>query len=128
MTHNVLFAQQAIQLYIWWWCSLQVMSDSCKPVACSPPASSIHGILQARRLEWVAISSSRESSRPRDQTQVSCIPGRLFTSEPPGKSQLYIYTDIIFQIIFHCRLLQDIDYSSLCYTINLCCLLCMYFF
>ena len=128
MTHNVLFAQQAIQLYIWWWCSLQVMSDSCKPVACSPPASSIHGILQARRLEWVAISSSRESSRPRDQTQVSCSPGRLFTSEPSGKSQLYIYTDIIFQIIFHCRLLQDIDYSSLCYTINLCCLLCMYFF
>ena len=39
----------------------------------SPPGSSVHGILQARILEWVAISFSRESSQPRDQTQVSCI-------------------------------------------------------
>ena len=37
------------------------------------------GILQARILDWVAISSSRESSQPRDQTQVSCIAGRFFT-------------------------------------------------
>ena len=41
--------------------------------------------------------------------------------------QLYIYTYIIFEIIFHCRLLQDIDYSYLCYTVNLCCLLHIYF-
>ena len=38
-------------------------------MACRPPGSSVHGILQARILEWVAISSSRGSSRPRDQTQ-----------------------------------------------------------
>ena len=44
----------------------------------SPPGSSLHGILQARVLEWVAISFSRGSSRPRDQTQVSHIPGRRF--------------------------------------------------
>ena len=43
---------------------------------CSPPSSSIHGIFQARVLEWVAISFSRVSSRPRDQTRVSCIAGR----------------------------------------------------
>ena len=43
---------------------------------CSPPSFSVHGILQARRLEWVAIFFSRESSRPRDQTQVSHIAGR----------------------------------------------------
>ena len=48
------------------------------PVACSPPGSSVHGILQARILEWVAISFSRESSQPRDQTQVSLIAGRCF--------------------------------------------------
>ena len=42
--------------------------------------------------------------------------------------QLYIHTYIIFQIIFHYRLLQDIDYSSLCYTVNLCCLLHIYLF
>ena len=45
---------------------------------CSPPGSSVHGILQARILEWVAISFSKGSSRPRDQTQVSCLRGRHF--------------------------------------------------
>ena len=45
----------------------------CDPMDCSPPGSSVRGILQARRLEWVAISSSRGSSRPRDGTHVSCI-------------------------------------------------------
>ena len=47
---------------------------------CSLPGSSIHGIFQARILEWVAISFCRGSSWPRDWTQVSCIAGRLFTS------------------------------------------------
>ena len=41
----------------------------CDPTYCSPPGSSVHGILQARILEWVAISFSRGSSQPRDQTQ-----------------------------------------------------------
>ena len=50
----------------------------CDPVDCSLPGSSVHGILQARILEWVAISFSRGSSRPRDQTQVFCIAGRRF--------------------------------------------------
>ena len=50
----------------------------CDPMDCSLPGSSLHGILQARVLEWVAISFSRGSSRPRDQTRVSCIPGRRF--------------------------------------------------
>ena len=52
----------------------------CDPVDCSQPGSSIHGIFQARVLEWVAISFSRGSSRPRDQTQVCHIVGRRFTS------------------------------------------------
>ena len=51
--------------------SHEVMSDFCKPMVCSPPGSSVHGILQVRILEWVAISFSRGSSQPRDQTQVS---------------------------------------------------------
>ena len=45
---------------------------------CSPQASSVHGILQVRILEWVANSFSRGSSQPRDQTQISCIADRLF--------------------------------------------------
>ena len=55
------------------------MSDSCDPKGCSPPGSSMHGIPQARILEWVAIPFSRGSSWPRGQTQVSYITGRFFT-------------------------------------------------
>ena len=51
----------------------------CNPMRCSPPGSSALGILQARILEWVAISSSKESSWDRDWTQFSCIAGRFFT-------------------------------------------------
>ena len=49
------------------------------PMDCSLPGSSFHGTFQARVLEWAAISFSRESSRTRDQTQISCIVGRCFT-------------------------------------------------
>ena len=52
----------------------------CHPMDCrSLPRSSVHGIFQARVLEWVAISFSRGSSRPRDWTQVFRIVGRRFT-------------------------------------------------
>ena len=57
----------------------------CDPMDCSPPGSSVHRVSKARILEWVAISFSRESSQPRDKTCVSCIAGRFFTTEPPGK-------------------------------------------
>ena len=50
----------------------------CDPMECSLPGSSLHGILQARILEWVAISFSRGSSQLRDRTWVSCIAGRHF--------------------------------------------------
>ena len=50
----------------------------CDPMDCSPPGSSVHGILQAGTLGWVATSFSRGSSRPRDQTCVSCITGKYF--------------------------------------------------
>ena len=53
--------------------------QSCDPVDFSPPGCSIHEILQARILKWVAISFSRGSSRPRDRTQVSRIAGRRFS-------------------------------------------------
>ena len=50
----------------------------CSPMDCNPPVSSVHGIFQARILEWVAIPFSRGSSPPRDQTLASRIAGRLF--------------------------------------------------
>ena len=52
----------------------------CDPMDCSPPNSFVLGILQARILEWAAISFSRGSSPPRDQTQVSHIAGVFFTA------------------------------------------------
>ena len=50
----------------------------CDPIDCGPQCSSVHGILQARILEWVAIPFSKGSSWPRDWTQVSRIAGRLY--------------------------------------------------
>ena len=68
----------------------------CDPVDCSPPGSSIHGILQASILEWVAISFSRGSSQLRDRTQVSHTAGRRFnlwaTREAP-----FFSTSLLFQ-------------------------------
>ena len=73
--------------------SRSVMSDSCDPMDCSLTGSSVHGIFQARILEWVAISFSRGSSRPRDRTQVTCIVGRSLPSELPGKPNLQLKTN-----------------------------------
>ena len=60
-----------------------LVAQSCQSLCDSmdyrPPGSSVHGILQARILEWVAIPFSRGSSQPRDWTQVSCIVSRFFT-------------------------------------------------
>ena len=69
---------------------LQSCRTVCNPMDCSPPdsasppGSSVHGILQARTREWVAMSSSRGTSQPRDQTQIShispALAGRFFTT------------------------------------------------
>ena len=64
----------------------QLCQTLCDPMDCSPPGSSVQGILQAGILEWVAMPSSRGSSQPRDQTQVSHI-AHSFLSEPPGKAK-----------------------------------------
>ena len=52
--------------------SLQSCLTLCEPVDCSPPGSSVHGILQARILEWVAMPSSRASFPPRDRIHIAC--------------------------------------------------------
>ena len=73
--------------------SESVVTQSCPtlsdPVDCSLPGSSVHGILQARILEWIAIPFSRGSSRPRNRTWVSLIVGRL-PCEPQRKSSISI--------------------------------------
>ena len=65
--------------------SHSVLSDSCKPVDCSPPGSSVHGLSQARILEWVAISFSRESSDPRIKPMSPVFPELQADSLSSGK-------------------------------------------
>ena len=76
--------------FLWCVCILSHFSSPTlwAPMDCSPPGSSVHGILQIRILEWVAMPFSRASSPPRDQTHISCsscIAGWFFTAEPQGK-------------------------------------------
>ena len=67
----------------------------CNPVDSGLPDSSVHGILQARILEGVVISSSRGSSQSRDWTWISCSAGRFFPAEPPGKPFLRCMLDYV---------------------------------
>ena len=64
----------------------------CDPTDCSPPGPSVHGISQARMLEWVAIPFYRGSSWPRDWTHIYCISGNFFTTEPPRKLRTVIWS------------------------------------
>ena len=64
-----------ILLWVHAWEIAQSCPTHCSPMGCSPPGSSVHGILQARILEWVAMPSYRGSSQPGDRTCVSCISG-----------------------------------------------------
>ena len=70
---------------------------------CSLPGSSVHGIIPARILEWIASSYSRASSWPRDWTCISCsscIAGRFFTTEPPGEPSGIIFFKKYIYIFF----------------------------
>ena len=94
---EIFFCSLWLPLHLEWylvcsWCSVNIClknSESevpqscptlCDLMDCSLPGSSVHRIFQARVLEWVAISFSRRSSRPRDWTQISHIVGRRFTT------------------------------------------------
>ena len=83
-------------------CCCCLVAQSCPtlydPMDCSPPGSSVHGISQARILEWVTISFSRESSRPRDQTWVSCIAGRFFTDWATREAHFITTTTVNFLV------------------------------
>ena len=74
----------------------------------SPPGSSVHGISQAVILEWIAISFSRGSSWPRDQTLISCIGPWVLYRQVPGKPDLWRYSPLNEAKssipLFNCRL------------------------
>ena len=67
----------------------QLCLTPCDPMDCSQPGSPVRGILQARILESVTMHSSRGSSQPKDQTQVSHIAGRFFTIRATREAQEY---------------------------------------
>ena len=86
-------------------CKIFVVSLShvqlfCDSMDCSPPGSTVHGISQARILEKFTISFSRGSSRLRDQTHISCLTGRFFTTELPGKSDILLVLSIFINKVF----------------------------
>ena len=89
---------------LWQYCSIVYLSmmlclvtkscpTLCDPRDCSLPGHSVHGILQARILEWAAMPSSRGSSQSMDRTQVSCITGKLFTGWT-SRETLFVYADL----------------------------------
>ena len=72
---------------------LQSRLTLCNPSHQSPPDFSVHGILQASILQWVAVSFFRRSSRPRDRTLISCMADKFLTAEPPGEAGKEFYPD-----------------------------------
>ena len=80
--------EHLISLVVVFWSLSHVWS--CNPMDCSPPASSVHRIFQARILEWIAISFSRGCSWPSNWTWVSCIAGSFFTDWATRETLIYI--------------------------------------
>ena len=70
------------------------------PMDCSPPGSSVHGILQARILEWAAISFSRGSPQPRDWSQVSRNAGIFFTVWATREAQWWWFQSTLYVVDF----------------------------
>ena len=103
------------------------ISDSWDPMNCSTQGSSVHGIFfKARIQQWVAISSFKGSSWPRDWTQVSsvsCIAGGFLTTKPPEKLLYFILwlliSSCLFLCIFGCILQPVLYFLSLIFHLNL---------
>ena len=95
----------------------QLCLTLCDPMACSPPGSSVHGISKARILKWVAISFSRRSSHPRDQTHmscVSCIVGGFFIHwairKAPCRYMIMYLQNIVYNPLMQCGCSVNVTY------------------
>jgi len=110
-------------------CNLYLVTQS-RPTLChlmdySPPGSSVHGIIQASILEWVAMPSSRGSSQPKDPTQVSHIAGEFFTVWATREVHIYVYMYVnvyMYQVTSVTVWLYVVQISSMpdIASINLC--------
>ena len=110
-------------------CDLCLVAHSCPtlchPMDYSPPGSSVHGILQARILEWVAMPSSKGSSQPRDPTQVSHSAGEFFTAWATREVHIYVYMYVnvyMYRVTSVTMWLYVVQISSMpdIVSINLC--------
>ena len=86
----------------------------CDSVDCSPTGSSVHGILQARILEWGAIPFSRESSQPRDQTRVSYIAGGFVTI---WMTRVALRNSVFFIKLMITIVLKFLSFSYTCWAV-----------
>ena len=102
----------------------QLCPTLCDPMDCNPPGFSVHGILQARILEWVAISRGfsppRASSRPRDWTQVSCIAGGFFTSWATMGAPWDWIPFYMFMALWVCSSVKGLFIDSLAHSSDVC--------
>ena len=93
---NTLYIYIFIILYIYIYICFELVTQSCltlcDPVDCSPPGSSVHGILQARILEWVAISFSRGSFQPRDWTHLPHFRESFYQLSHQGSPYTHTHT------------------------------------
>ena len=87
-------------LWWWWWFSHSVVSDSWDPMDCSPPGSSVHGIFQARVLEWIAISFAGDLPNPGIEPRSPALQADSLPTEPRGKS--FCCVPVIFSVINMC--------------------------
>ena len=96
----------------WIWKEKKKVTQSCLTL-CDPMDYTVHGILQARILEWVVFSFSRGSSEPRDQTQVSCIADTFFTSWATREAQegayLHLQGEVLEQFLHPSEMLPSLE-------------------
>ena len=120
--HILITAEMCVCIYV----SRSVMSNSLWPHAHNLSDYSVHGILQAKILEWVAIPFSRGPSWPRDGTQVSYIAGRFFTIWASREARREVYLPLIKTrillrtfISLYCYLIKQLFYHSVSFLITL---------
>ena len=89
------------------------MSDSCNPRGCSPPGFSVHGIFEARILEWVAVSFSKPATEPRSLAlQIDSLPTELpWNSQVELKSRLNLTSVLAFSTSFQVFLVSQVDFN-----------------
>ena len=119
---SVLFIKKLLwsnEVATWVFLVTQSCPSLCNPMDSSPPGSSVHGILQARIMEWVAMLSSRGSSQCRNWIQVSCIASGFFTDWTTREAQVATYTISIYRVQFTLQFTDDCR-AQLVYPLSYC--------